>query len=140
MIVLDTNVVSELMLPRPDPRVLAWIAEQPISELAITTISLMEVRYGIAAHPDPRRRDVLTAKFHQLLPRGFAGRVLPFDAPAAEARATIRAARKRAGLSDEFADAMIAAIAREAGASVATRDKGGFAGCGVPVVDPWAAA
>lgn len=92
---------------------------------------------GLAIHPEAIRRDRLTARFRQLLQRGFGDRVLPFDHQAAGFCAEIRAARRRAGAPIATEAAMIAAIARQNGTNVATRDAGGFAGCGVVVIDPW---
>jgi len=137
MLLLDTNVVSELMRPGPNPRVLDWVAAQPLSEMAISTITVMEIHFGIALLPPSKRRADLGAKFRQLLARGFAGRVLPFDEAAAEACADIRAQRRRLGQPIMTEDGMIAAIARIHGAPVATRDVGGFEGCGLTLIDPW---
>lgn len=137
MLVLDTNVVSELMRPRPDQRVLDWVAAQPLSEMAIATITVMEIRFGIAVLPQGRRRAELESKFSQLRAQGFADRVLAFDQAAADACADIRALRQRSGKPITIEDSMIAAVARMHGAPVATRDVGGFDGCGVTVVNPW---
>jgi toxin FitB len=134
---LDTNVVSELMRPEPAPSVLAWIAAKPLDDLAITAITLMEIRYGIASLPAGRRRDHLDGRFRAFVAQGFGGSALPFDAAAGEACAIIRATRKQNGLPLAIEDAMIAAIARSAGRIVVTRDTGGFDGCGVEVVNPW---
>jgi predicted nucleic acid-binding protein len=137
MLVLDTNVVSELMRPRPDPRVLGWVGAQPVGLMAITAITVMEIRYGIACLPEGARQGSLEARFRQLLARGFAGRVLPFDEPAAAMSAAIRAQRRRLGRAVGTEDCMIAGIARHHGATVVTRDESGFAGHGTAVVNPW---
>ena len=139
MLLLDTNVVSELMRPRPNPHVLEWVAAQPLSEIAITTITVMEVRYGIALLPRSKRRADLDRKFHDFLAQGFAGRVLPFDQSAADACADVRAVRRHMGNPITIEDGMIAAIARAHGAPVATRDIGGFEGCGLTLINPWQA-
>lgn len=136
MLVLDTNVVSELMRQRPEPCVLDWIAAQPIAETVITTIPVMEIRFGVAVMPQGRRRAELDTKFRQFLAQGFTDRVLPFDRAAADARADIRALRQRSGRTIAIEDSMIAAIARTRGA-VATRDISGFDGCGLTLIDPW---
>ena len=73
MLVLDTNVVSELMRPQPDEQVLAWIRGQPLGTMAVTTITIMEIRYGIGRLPEGVRKGTLEAKFRQFLARGFAG-------------------------------------------------------------------
>jgi toxin FitB len=139
MLLLDTNVVSELMRRRPNPRVLDWIAAQPLAEMAIATITVMEVRFGVALLPQSKRRADLDTKFRRFLAQGFAGRVLPFDHAAADACADIRAERRRMGNPITAEDGMIAAIARVHGAPVATRDVRGFEGCGLTVINPWEA-
>jgi predicted nucleic acid-binding protein len=139
MLVLDTNLVSELMRPAPDPRVLGWAAAQPLQEMAIATVTLMEIRYGIAVLPRGRRRSELDGRFRRFLAQGFSDRILPFDAAAAEACADIRAARKDMGRPLAAEDGMIAAIAKVQGAAVVTRDVGGFDGCGIVLVNPWEA-
>ncbi|MGE0148024.1 MAG: type II toxin-antitoxin system VapC family toxin [Parvibaculaceae bacterium] len=140
MILLDTNVVSELMRPEPDAAVLAWSQQQPLGELAITAITMMEVRYGIARLPDGARKNDLEARFRRFLALGFGGRVLPFDGEAAEFSAVLRAMRRCMGRAVSTEDSMIAGIARQQGATVVTRDESGFEGYGVPVINPWAAA
>ncbi|MCA3180422.1 MAG: type II toxin-antitoxin system VapC family toxin [Burkholderiaceae bacterium] len=139
MILLDTNVLSELMRPTPDPGVAAWIAGHPASGLATTTITQAEIRHGIARLPSGRRRDALQRAVAAMFDEEFGDRVLPFDAAAAPHYATLRATRERAGRPIPAFDAQIAAIARAHRATIATRDLGGFADCGVPLVDPWAA-
>ena len=133
--ILDTSVVSELMRP-----LLAWSKRQPLGELATTTVTMMEVRYGIARLPDGARRNDLEARFLRFLTLGFAARVLPFDGEAAELSAVMRAMRRRMGRAVGIEDCMIAGIARQHGATVVTRDEGGFEGYGVPVINPWATA
>jgi toxin FitB len=137
ILILDTNVVSELMRAEPDSRVLAWIAAQKLTSLAATTITIMEIRFGLARLPLGRRRTSLEGRFEELLRRGMADRILAFDEPAARQAALIRAEREANGLPAPAEDCMIAGIARASGATVATRDRSGFAGSGVPVVDPW---
>jgi toxin FitB len=137
MLLLDTNVVSELMRPTPHSGVLDWVAAQPLFEIAIATITVMEVRFGIALLPRSRRRIELDTKFRQFLAQGFAGRVLPFDHAAADACADIKAHRRHIGKPIATEDSMIAAITRVHGAPVATRDVDGFEGCGVTLINPW---
>ena len=139
MLVLDTNLVSELMRPQPEVAVLAWVGAQPMKEMAITAVSSMEIRFGIHILPEGKRRSELDRKFSELIAQGFAGRILPFDGQAGEACADIRAMRQRTGRRISTEDAMIAAIAKVHGATVITRDANGFAGCGVPVINPWEA-
>lgn len=137
MLLLDTNVVSELMRPRPDPRVLSWVAAQPLSEMAIATVTLMEVRFGIALLPRSRRRTDLDTRFRQLIAEAFAGRVLAFDQPAADTCAEIRARRRQMGNPIAIEDGMIAAIGRLHGAPIVTRDTSGFEDCGLSLINPW---
>lgn len=137
MIVLDTNVVSELMRQEPHPAVLSWVGEQRPPALHTTSVTQAEVLYGVALLPAGKRRDALAAAAAAIFAEDLGGRVLPFDSAAAERFAEIVAARRRAGSPIEKFDAQIAAIALAAGASLATRDTGDFAGRGLAVVNPW---
>ena len=139
MIVVDTNVISELMRPEPNLQVLAWIAAQPRAQLYTTHINQIEILYGIAVLPGGRGRDLLKAAADGMFAEDFAGRLLPFGAAAATRYAEIMLSRRRIGKPLEGFDALIAAIALAAGATVATRDVGGFSDCGLAIVDPWAA-
>jgi len=140
VIVLDTNVISELMRTEPDARVLAWVAAQPRALLCTTHINQAEILYGIAALPEGRRRAALAVAAEAIFAEDFAGRILPFGAAAAARYSEIVLARRRAGNPIEGFDALIAATALAAGAGVATRDIGGFAGCGLSLIDPWTAS
>jgi predicted nucleic acid-binding protein len=137
VIVLDTNVISELMRPAPHNAVFAWTAAQPRATLYTTYINQAEVLYGIAALPDGRRRTALALAAQAIFTEEFAGRVLAFGVGAAGHYANIVVARRRAGNPIEGFDALIAAIALAEGASVATRDFGGFEGCGLTLINPW---
>jgi predicted nucleic acid-binding protein len=137
VIVVDTNVISELMRAEPDPAVLAWVAAQPRALLYTTRINQAEILYGIAALPEGRRRAALAAAAEAMFAEDFAGRILPFEAQAAARYPGVVLARRRAGHPIEKFDALIAAIALAAGAEVATRDTGGFSGCGLTLIDPW---
>lgn len=139
MIILDTNLLSELMRPEPDPVVLRWVAGRRRATLFTTSISQAEILYGIALLPEGRRRAALAIAAEAIFAEDLAGRVLPFDGAAAARYADIVLARRRVGTPIEGFDALIPAIALAAGASVATRDVGGFTGCGVAVIDPWEA-
>ena len=138
MIVLDTNVVSELMLPSPAAQVVEWVSQQTGPTLYFTTISEAELRYGVAILPAGRRRDGLLAGIEGMLREDFAGRIIPFDREAALAYGTIAAARRATGHPINHADCQIAAIARSVGAAVATRNEVDFDGCGIDVINPWA--
>jgi predicted nucleic acid-binding protein len=137
MIVLDTNVVSELMRDKPDRKVESWVGSQPASGLFITTITEAELRYGVAILPQGRRRDSVSAAMEAMLSEEFAERVLPFDGSAAVAYAAIAAGRRRAGRPIGQFDAQIAAIAHSRGAALATRNAADFDGCGIDVLNPW---
>lgn len=140
MIVLDTNVLSELTRPNPDAAVLTWIAQQRRAALYTTAISEAELAYGLALIPHGRRRDALSAAVARLLDEGLGGRVLAFDRIAAAAYGPITAKRRAAGRPMATADGQIAAIATSRGAAlVATRDLGGFHDCGVNAFSPWQA-
>ncbi|MCY4615768.1 MAG: type II toxin-antitoxin system VapC family toxin [Chloroflexi bacterium] len=137
MIILDTNVVSELLRPVPTPRVAGWYAQQAAPEAFISAVTEAELRYGVEIMPTGRRRTDLATTIEGLLERDFAGRILSFDSSAAKAYATIAAERRSAGRPIEPADAQIAAIARSLGASIATRDARGFEETGVDLINPW---
>jgi predicted nucleic acid-binding protein len=137
VILLDTNVVSELMRPQPTAVVLDWFAAQDAAQLFLSAVSEAELRAGAAFLPQGRRRDDLTAVIDTMIAVDFAGRLLAFDSAAAKAYAVIAASRRAAGRPIAEADCQIAAIARAQGAEVATRNTGDFIGCGVGIVDPW---
>ena len=139
MIVLDTNIVSELMKAAPDQAVLNWFAAQRAVDLFTTSICKAEILYGVAALPDGRRRVALAAAADEVFAGELADRVLPFDAAAAVHYAEIVTRRNSAGRPIGSMDAQIASIALVFGADVATRDIGDFTGCGVKVINPWMA-
>lgn len=139
MIVLDTNVLSELAKPDPGAAVLAWVAKQRRAELCTTAVNEAELAYGLALIAKGRRRNVLTQAVARLLGEGLGGRVLAFDRAAAAAYGEIAASRRAVGRPNATADGQIAAIARARGVRlVATHDTDGFQSCGVPIADPWA--
>ena len=138
MIVVDTNVVSELTRLTPAPAVMAWFSEQDPAALFLTAVSEAELRAGVAILPAGRRRDRLATEVDTMVEQDFAGRVLPFDSAAARAYAAIAAGRRSAGRPIIDADCQIAAIARARDAAVATRNTGDFEHCGIAVIDPWA--
>jgi predicted nucleic acid-binding protein len=136
VIVLDTNVLSELMRPRPSPAVLRWVDEKPTASLCTTSVTQAELLHGIFLLPRGKRRDAIAALAETLFAR-LEGRVLPFGSDAVRVYAEIAATRRAAGRPIGAFDAQIAAIARAAGAELATRNGDDFEGCGVVVVDPW---
>jgi predicted nucleic acid-binding protein len=137
MIVLDTNVVSELMRPEPAPQVSSWVRSRDRRELRMTSITLAEIRYGIARLPDGRRKQVLLDTADDIF-RVFSDQVLPVDEAAAEQYAVIASTRERAGKPIAGFDALIAAVCRSRGAALATRNLPDFHGTGIDVIDPWA--
>lgn len=137
MIVLDTNVVSELMRRRPEAAVLSWVDEEDPSGFAITAVTAAELLHGVARLPEGARRRRLAAAVHEMLTEDFAGRVLPFDGASALHYAKLVAARERDGRPIAVADAQIGAICRHHGATLATRNVRDFAATGVDVLDPW---
>src|SRR5207237_5452834 len=120
VILLDTNVLSEVVKPSPSNAVLAWLAEQEALAAYTTTITQAEILYGIELLPPGKRRTQLTAAIEERFAQEFQGRILPFDEDAARAFAKIVAARRSAGRLISQPDAMIAAIAQSRGAAVAT--------------------
>jgi toxin FitB len=136
MIVIDTNVLSEQMRPTPAPSVQAWFARQQSGTLFTTTVCEAEVLTGIAVLPDGRRKDDLVVAAAHIFAL-FAGRILPFDSPAAAQYALIVSDRRRLGRPISDFDAQIAAIARSRGFSVATRNVADFQDTGVAIIDPW---
>ena len=137
MIVLDTNVISEMMRPKPEAIVAAWFAAQTASALFTTALTQAEIFYGLALLPTGKRRVALQTAAKALFEEDFAGRLLPFDSDAATHFADIAAARRSLGQPISQTDAQIAAIARSRAAAIATRNQRDFADCGIALVDPW---
>ena len=138
MILLDTNVLSELMKPKPADRVVRWVASQALANLFTTSITQAEILHGILLLPAGRRRHALEAAADAMFDREFRGRILGFDSEAARPYARIAAERRRIGRPISHFDAQIAAIAGVRGAAVATRNVADYDGCGVQLIDPWA--
>ena len=137
MIVLDTDVISELMRRERHADVRAWLRAQLVEALATTSITLAEISYGLARLPDGRRRFELEASFQTLVARGLGRRVFDFDARAAQVYGEMVAARDAAGQPFRGFDGLIAAVARSRDATVATRNITHFEGSDVSLVDPW---
>ena len=137
MILLDTNVVSELMKPAPAESVARWTADQPAASLYTTSITQAEILHGILLLPAGKRRTALEAAAEAMFNEDFGGRILPFGAEAARPYARIAAERRRADRPISQFDAQIAAIALTAGATVATRNLADYEGCGIKLVNPW---
>jgi len=139
MIILDTNVISELMRRAPVDAVARWVNGRPALSLYTTTITQAEILHGVVLLPKSKRRDAIAAAADEMFKQEFAGRILPFGTDAAAAYAMIAAARRRAGRPISAFDAQIAAIARSTGAELATRNVADFEACGVVLVNPWSA-
>jgi predicted nucleic acid-binding protein len=139
MILLDTNVISEPWKPKPDPRIVEWIDAQAVETLYLSSVTVAELRFGIAALPAGSRRKILHERLEGDLLPVFAGRVLPFDLAASSAYAELMSKAKTAGLAINMADGYIAAIAASRGLSVASRDAAPFHAAGVPLINPWTA-
>jgi len=137
MIIIDTNVISELFRPAPAKQVESWLADQDGANLYFTTIGEAELRHGVAILPSGKRRTALTRAIESILEEDFRDRILPFDRTAASAYAAIAAERRILGRPISQFDCQIAAIARAHGASVATRNTSDYESCGVDLLNPW---
>jgi toxin FitB len=137
VLVLDTNVISELSKERPEPAVSAWFLHQQPDLLATTSVTLAEVLYGLNLLPHGRRRERLSELSRIIFEIALRGRILAFDAYAAPHYARMRAAKRQQGLIMSPQDAQIAAIAFAASASVATRNVADFEHSGITVINPW---
>jgi hypothetical protein len=137
MIVLDTNVISEPLKPRADPRVIRWLDAQEPETLYLTATTLSEVLIGIALLPAGKRKRGMELAMQTLLTKLFAGRFLSFDREAAIAFALLGSRAAAKGYSISVADCQIAAIAAVRGFTVATRDTAPFLAAGVPIINPW---
>lgn len=139
VIVLDTNVVSELMRQEPDLKVVGWLNGFSRRDVWITAISIFELRFGIELHAKGRRRSQLEDSLARILDTGFHGRILHFDEQAANAAAFISAKQRLMGQSKEVRDTLIAGIVVAHRADFATRNVRHFQDLDVRVIDPWAA-
>jgi predicted nucleic acid-binding protein len=140
MIVLDTNVLSEIMRANPDENVLTWLDSQYAHDLHITSITVSELLYGVARLAHGKRKTALRGAIESLLDGELAGRVLAFDEAAARCYAILVAEREAQGRPISSADAQIASICHSRDAVLATRNGKDFEATGVPVIDPWTAA
>ncbi|MBI1790734.1 MAG: type II toxin-antitoxin system VapC family toxin [Acidobacteria bacterium] len=137
MIILDTNVLSEVIKPLPSPQVVEWLARQPPLQVFTTAITQAEVLYGIDLVAGGKRRAALEAAADAMFQEDFAGRILPFDDEAARLFPKITVARRLLGRPISQFDAQIAAIARSRDAAIATRNTKDFEHCEVPLLNPW---
>lgn len=137
MMVLDTNVVSELMRAQPAPRVLDWVNAQPSEQLCLCSVVVAELLYGVGRMPDGARKLALLSAVQSMVFEDFAGRVLPFDLDAAVAFAQMVVQREKMGRAISTADAQIAAICAAHGAQLATRNIRDFASLDLQLINPW---
>ena len=137
MIILDTNVLSEFMRPKPAPQVVAWAMKYPATDFFTTAITEAEIFLGIELLSKGKRREGLLAAAEAMFAQDFAGRVLGFESEAARVYSRIAAQRRSLGKPISHADAQIAAIVRVRGARLATRNLTDFANRGLEIVDPW---
>jgi hypothetical protein len=137
VIVLDTNVLSEVVRSSPSPKVVRWLAEQAPLGVLTTVITQAEMLYGVESMPVGKRRFVLQGVLEKVFGE-FSGRILPFDEDAARAFAKIVVARDALGRPMSQMDGMIAAIAHSRRAALATRNVADFQDCGLRIIDPWA--
>lgn len=136
MIILDSNVVSEVMRPQPDEKVIAWLNRQPRSSVWTTSITVFEIRFGLQIMPAGKRREVLSEGFENLL-NTIDLRIAPFDHEAAEHASDLMASRRAQGRPRETRDTMIAGIVLAHHAILATRNVRDFDDISTSVVDPW---
>jgi len=137
MILLDTNVISETQRQEPNARVLDWLDAQALETLYLSTITVAELRAGIALMPVGKRRAGLDENLEKRLLPMFANRVLSFDMACTKAYAELLAKSRAAGLAVETADAFIGAVALANGFTVATRDTSPFEAAGLTILNPW---
>ena len=140
MIILDTNVLSELMKPKASAQVAAWVAKQTATELFTTSITEAEILYGIELLSEGQRRESLLAAAQAMFAEDFANRIFGFESEAARAFSRIAVRRRQLGRPISHADAQIAAIAQVRRAKLATRNVADFDDCGLEVVNPWSTA
>lgn len=137
MILIDTNVVSEPLKAVPAPNVISWMDAQAIETLFLSTITVAELRFGIAAMPSGKRQDVLRERLERDVLPVFSGRILSFDLDASQSYSELMARSRSSGKAIGKADGYIAAIAASNRLQVATRDVGPFEAAGLRVIDPW---
>lgn len=139
MILLDTNVISELIRVAPDTRVIGFLRQFQPDDLLTAAICEAEIRYGLERLPRGRKRDHLTERLKTFF-ASFQGQILPFNSECAVFYGAIRAEREVSGKPVEVEDAMIAATAHAYGLPIATRNVADFLNCGVKIINPWDAS
>lgn len=137
MIILDTNILSELMRSQPNKCVLQWIGKYRSTNLFITTLTKAEILYGLEILPESKRRFALKQAATSMFNIDFASRILPFDSDAAQHFAIVSVNRRKIGRPISQIDAQIAAIARSHNATLATRNVSDFEECNIKIINPW---
>jgi len=137
MIILDTNVLSELMRPKPSARVLEWVAKQLATELFTTSVTEAEIFLGIELLAHGKRHEALLRAAEAMFLQDFGGRIFGFESEAARVFSRIASHRRGLGRPISHADAQIAAITKQQGAKLATRNVADFADCGIELINPW---
>ena len=137
MIILDTNVLSALMRRIPDKEVIAWLDKQPRTSIWTTSLTILEVRFGLQTMPVGKRRAALMRAFETLLADKIGRRIAPFDTAAAQQAGDLMAVRYKQGRPGELRDTMIAGIVLACHATLATRNTSHFEDLSVPVINPW---
>lgn len=137
MILLDTNVISELMKPAPSEKVTAWVDCQQTCDLFITSITVAEINYGLNAIENGKRRQSLEQRFERAILEAFKSRILSFDEPAAFLYGEIMSYRKMLGRPMSILDGQICSIAKLHDATIATRNIRDFTDCDVELVNPF---
>ncbi|MGA3323374.1 MAG: type II toxin-antitoxin system VapC family toxin [Terriglobia bacterium] len=140
MIILDTNVLSALMSRIPDQKIIAWLDKQPRTSVWTTSVTVLEVRFGLQIMPAGKRRAALLQAFETVMADKIEGRIAPFDAAAAQLTGDLMAVRHKQGRPGDLRDTMIAGIALACQATLATRNTAHFEDLSVTVINPWAGA
>ncbi len=140
MIILDTNVLSALMSRIPDKQVISWLDKQPRTSMWTTSVTVLEIRYGLQTMPLGKRREALVQAFETVLVDKIDGRIASFDATAAQFSGDLMAVRHKKGRPGDLRDTMIAGIALAFQATLATRNISHFEDLSVPLINPWASA
>ena len=140
MIILDTNLVSEMMRAAPNPAVMHWIDKHTPVDFACSTIALFEIRYGLNLLPASAKRHRLEATLLRIMNSGAFGRILPFGPTTADCAAEIFATRRQMGRPIQISDCLIAGHVLEHGATLATRNVRDFDGVGLSLINPWETA
>lgn len=137
MIILDTNVLSEVMRHSADEKVIEWLDKQARTSIWTSSITILEIRYGLKILPPGKRRSVLIETFEKVLLDKLQSRVVPFDTAAAQHAGDLMALRHRKGRPGDLRDTMIAGIVLASHATLATRNTSHFEDLSVPIINPW---